>query len=52
MSDTTDRETFIAAFVDAIEHYATFNNCQRWQLVQCNDAAISYLLVKASKHRP
>tara|TARA_R110000851_G_scaffold333555_1_gene516652 strand:- start:167076 stop:168350 length:1275 start_codon:yes stop_codon:yes gene_type:complete len=52
ISDTTDREAFIAAFVDAIEHYATFNNCQHWQLVQCNDAAIRYLLVKASKHRP
>jgi uncharacterized protein YcaQ len=49
-SDPNDRDAFIPAFIDAITHYSKFNNCQRWQRVQCNDKAIGQLLVNASKN--
>jgi uncharacterized protein YcaQ len=49
-SDPNDRDAFIPAFIDAITHYSKFNNCQRWQLVQCNDKALGQLLVNASKN--
>jgi hypothetical protein len=44
-----DKALFIPTLIEAIDHYAKFNNGQRWQLMQYNDKAIAKRLLKASK---
>ncbi|MEH6465818.1 MAG: crosslink repair DNA glycosylase YcaQ family protein [Shewanella psychromarinicola] len=43
------REALIPVLIEAIEHYAKFNGCMRWQLVQSNDVGITQRLLKASE---
>ncbi|AZG71739.1 winged helix-turn-helix domain-containing protein [Shewanella livingstonensis] len=44
-----DKAHLVSALIEAIEHYTQFNNCQRWQLLQCNDKTIAQMLLKASQ---
>jgi uncharacterized protein YcaQ len=47
--ELNDKTHFVAALIEAIDHYCTFNHCQRWQLIQCNDKTIAKMLLKASQ---
>ncbi|WP_434939676.1 winged helix-turn-helix domain-containing protein [Shewanella sp. HL-SH8] len=38
------KEAFIEPFIDAIKHYSQFNQCQRWELIQCNEQWIKQQL--------